>query len=65
MGKKARVSEASAETRNWIPGWIGGITSPVVQQTAKERMRERVMAFETRRRAGEVLPESECPIFGR
>jgi hypothetical protein len=65
MGKRAKVSEASAEIRNWIPGWIGGITSPVVQQTARERMKERVIAFEARRRAGEKLPDSECPIFRR
>mgnify|MGYP001310893764 CR=1 FL=1 len=65
MGKKAKVPEASAEIRNWIPGWIGGVTSPIVQQTARERMREKVIAFESRRRAGEKLEDADCPIFRR
>lgn len=74
MGKKSKTIEAKlfndGKSANFIPGWIGGnLTSPAAQKIAKERLKSRILAFESARRGGLAdthhVEEAPAPAFGR
>lgn len=72
MGKKSKskgfTAAADADrSDNYVPGWIGGVSSPAAQKSAriwaKETLKSRILAFEAARRG--AAPESDAPVFGR
>lgn len=72
MGKKSKSKGFTAaadagRSDNYVPGWIGGLTSPAAQKSAaiwaKETLKSRILAFEAARRS--AAPESETPVLGR
>lgn len=72
MGKKSKDAAMEAPSRgsdNWVPGWIGGLTSPAAQRSAREWEREtlrtRILAFEENRRSASVVDEASASIFTR